>query len=151
MPSKRGYGGSVALGRQVYVMGGGNDQQWLQDTLQLDLGTGAWGKVLDDTACGTAGYCGVAVEPCNTLQARSGAGFSVCMGVQVPGHTDLCEGPPLLAPSPLPFSSLRSKPAAAIVLLPWDYYCSPPFYPHPPPVTPHSPPAPPPPLRSWRT
>lgn len=45
MPIERGYGGSVAIGRSVYVMGGGNNNEWLRDTQRLDTATGQWTQV----------------------------------------------------------------------------------------------------------
>ena len=40
MPSARGYGAAAAIGRSVYIMGGGNGSSWLQSTLRYDADLG---------------------------------------------------------------------------------------------------------------
>lgn len=45
MPIPRGYGGSVTIGTRIYVTGGGNSNEWLNDTRCLDTLTGQWTQV----------------------------------------------------------------------------------------------------------
>lgn len=45
MPLERGYGAAAAIGRQMFVMGGGNGSSWLRDCMMCNLETGAWLEV----------------------------------------------------------------------------------------------------------
>ncbi len=52
MRVKRGYGGSAAVGKYIYVMGGGNNSEWLQDAQRLDVTTGEWTRVGEENGRG---------------------------------------------------------------------------------------------------
>ena len=55
MPLERGYGAAAAIGRQMFVMGGGNGSSWLRDCMMCNLETGAWLEVSRDFAGEQAG------------------------------------------------------------------------------------------------
>ena len=55
MPLERGYGAAAAIGRQMFVMGGGNGSSWLRDCMMCNLETGAWLEVSRDFAGEHAG------------------------------------------------------------------------------------------------
>ena len=41
----RGYGGAAAVGRCMYVVGGGNGASWLRSVERYELSTGRWDAV----------------------------------------------------------------------------------------------------------
>ena len=45
MPLERGYGAAASIGRQMFVMGGGNGSSWLQSVMMCNLETGTWVEV----------------------------------------------------------------------------------------------------------
>ena len=52
LPSRRGYCGVAAVGRHVYMIGGGaGTQQWLKEAIRLDITTGQWETVSSLHSC----------------------------------------------------------------------------------------------------